>query len=73
MGVLIGSAEEIDPEWFTSDRKVETIGISAGASTPDFLVEAVIERLVDMSDGQAVVERQERRKKQRSGTAPAAG
>jgi 4-hydroxy-3-methylbut-2-enyl diphosphate reductase len=73
MGVLIGSAEEIDAEWFASDRKIETIGISAGASTPDFLVEAVIERLVEMSDGQAVVERQERRKKQRSGAAPAAG
>ena len=32
------------------------VGISAGASTPDFLVEAVIEKLVQLSDGQAELE-----------------
>ncbi|MEW5995193.1 MAG: 4-hydroxy-3-methylbut-2-enyl diphosphate reductase [Candidatus Zixiibacteriota bacterium] len=54
-GVLIGSASEIDPDWFAGDSGVEKVGISAGASTPDFLVEEVIERLVEISGGTAEV------------------
>ncbi|HUV31621.1 MAG TPA: 4-hydroxy-3-methylbut-2-enyl diphosphate reductase [Acidobacteriota bacterium] len=61
-GILIGSAEEIDREWFTADESVETIGISAGASTPDFLVREVIDKLVWLSGGSAEVVRQERRR-----------
>jgi 4-hydroxy-3-methylbut-2-enyl diphosphate reductase len=72
-GILIGSAEEIDEKWFSNGDEVETVGISAGASTPDFLVEAVVQRLVDFSEGQAHVERQERRKKKRNRIAEAAG
>jgi 4-hydroxy-3-methylbut-2-enyl diphosphate reductase len=52
-GILIDSADDIDENWFAETEKVEQIGISAGASTPDFLVEAVIEKLVNLSGGQA--------------------
>lgn len=65
-GILIGSADEINAEWFDPDQKVETVGISAGASTPEFLVEAVVEKLVKFSDGQAEVTQQERRRKKRA-------
>jgi 4-hydroxy-3-methylbut-2-enyl diphosphate reductase len=54
-GILIGSAADIDAEWFAEGRKVEAVGISAGASTPDFLVDEVIERLVEISGGRARV------------------
>ncbi len=54
-GILIGSAADIDADWFTRGRKVEAVGISAGASTPDFLVDEVIERLVEISGGKAEV------------------
>ena len=39
---LINGPEEIDPSWL--DGK-ETVGITSGASTPEVLVESVIERL----------------------------
>ncbi|NWO11066.1 4-hydroxy-3-methylbut-2-enyl diphosphate reductase [Chromohalobacter salexigens] len=39
---LIDTAEQIRPEWVDG---VETIGITAGASAPEVLVQAVIERL----------------------------
>ncbi|MGO1344430.1 4-hydroxy-3-methylbut-2-enyl diphosphate reductase [Chromohalobacter japonicus] len=39
---LIDTAEQIRPEWVEG---VETIGITAGASAPEVLVQAVIERL----------------------------
>lgn len=39
---LIDNAEEIDPAWLTDAKKV---GLTAGASAPEILVEEVIERL----------------------------
>jgi (E)-4-hydroxy-3-methyl-but-2-enyl pyrophosphate reductase len=39
---LVDNATELDPEWF---RGVETVGVTAGASTPDVLIEGVIERI----------------------------
>ena len=54
-GILIGSAADIKPEWFDEDQNIEAVGISAGASTPDFLVEEVIQRLVEISGGKAEV------------------
>jgi len=39
---LIDGAEDIDPAWLDG---IETIGVTAGASAPEILVEAVIERL----------------------------
>ena len=53
-GKLIGSAADIDIRWF-DDPKIESIGISAGASTPEFLVEEVINKLVEISGGIAEV------------------
>lgn len=47
---LIDSAEEIEPEWFDDKNKqVDIVGLSAGASTPDFLIEGVIEKLKQFS------------------------
>lgn len=54
---LIGSAADIDPAWFDADSSIERVGISAGASTPDFLVEEVISKLVTISGGVAEVVR----------------
>jgi len=61
-GRLIGSSSDIDPVWFDGEDGVETIGISAGASTPRFLVEEVIECLVALSGGTAEVVRPPQRK-----------
>lgn len=53
---LINSADEINPEWFkASDRKIKIVGLSAGASTPDFLIEGAIVRLLELSGGKARV------------------
>ncbi len=60
-GLLIGSAEDIREDWFTGEQGIKKVGLSAGASTPDFLVEAVIKRLVQISGGGAEVVRQKRR------------
>jgi 4-hydroxy-3-methylbut-2-enyl diphosphate reductase len=39
---LIGSADELEPDWLQGKRR---IGISAGASAPEVLVQALVERL----------------------------
>jgi len=41
-GYLIGSAAELDPHWLAGARRV---GVSAGASTPEHLVQALVDRL----------------------------
>jgi 4-hydroxy-3-methylbut-2-enyl diphosphate reductase len=56
-GILIGSADEIDETWFADSENVESVGLSAGASTPEFLVDAVIEKLKEISGGRAAVVR----------------
>ncbi len=38
----IETAEELEPEWFSA---AETVGITAGASTPDWIITEVVERL----------------------------
>ena len=64
-GILISSASDIKDDWFTDDS-IERVGISAGASTPEFLVEAVIQRLVTISGGTAEVVVPERRERIRN-------
>ncbi len=56
-GQLIGSSVDVDPGWFAEGSGVETIGLSAGASTPKHLVEEVIDRLVELSGGEAEIVR----------------
>ncbi|MDP6981147.1 MAG: 4-hydroxy-3-methylbut-2-enyl diphosphate reductase [Myxococcota bacterium] len=46
--VLIQNAYEIEPVWLEG---VRCVGVSAGASTPEFLVEQVIERLETLHEG----------------------
>ena len=47
---LINTADDINPEWFAGkNSKLETVGLSAGASTPDFLIEGAIYRLKEIS------------------------
>jgi (E)-4-hydroxy-3-methyl-but-2-enyl pyrophosphate reductase len=43
---FVESPEEIDPAWFGS---VRTVGIATGTSTPDWLIEAVVRRLNEIS------------------------
>ncbi len=61
-GVLIDNADDIEEQWF-DDPAVEQVGITAGASTPDFLVEDVIKRLVDISGGTAEVIKPEKKRR----------
>jgi 4-hydroxy-3-methylbut-2-enyl diphosphate reductase len=42
----VDSAKDINPDWFKGNERV---GVTAGASTPDWLIEGVIERLGDIS------------------------
>jgi len=48
---LINSAEEIRMDWFTGPKAIRTVGLSAGASTPDFLIAGAIDRLREISKG----------------------
>jgi len=50
--VLIQNADEIEPAWLDG---VRCVGVSAGASTPEFLVEQVIERLEGLHDEEVSV------------------
>jgi 4-hydroxy-3-methylbut-2-enyl diphosphate reductase len=52
-GYLLGTAAELDPTWLAGAKRV---GISAGASTPEHLVQALIDRLqaLGASDVQTV-------------------
>lgn len=52
-GILIDTADDIDEGWINS--KTINVGVSAGASTPQFLVEAVVNRLIAISGGTAEV------------------
>lgn len=45
---LINSAKDIREEWFVNRDDDNVVGLSAGASTPDFLIEGVIARLQDI-------------------------
>jgi len=42
---LVDNADELDPAWFTG---VETVGVTAGASTPDDLIDGVIKRIKEI-------------------------
>ncbi|SNZ09615.1 4-hydroxy-3-methylbut-2-enyl diphosphate reductase [Persephonella hydrogeniphila] len=42
----IEKAEELNPEWF---KNVENIGVSAGASTPDWIIKEVVEKIQELT------------------------
>ncbi len=63
---LVNSVDTLDESWLDG---VETVGITAGASTPDFLVEEIVARLEAYSGGTARVIRPGR-KTGRGGRAP---
>jgi len=44
----IESAGEIDSDWLVG---IDRVGVTAGASTPDFVIDAVVRRLSDLGDG----------------------
>lgn len=52
-GVLISDISEIDPDFL---EDAETIGITAGASTPDIMVEEVIEYITNKYPGTTIKE-----------------
>lgn len=44
----VESAKDIKNEWF---KNCKTVGISAGASTPDYLIKEVVERIKEIGEG----------------------
>ena len=50
---LIQDADDVNPGWLSG---VACVGITAGASTPDFLVQGVIEYLRELAEGRAVLD-----------------
>ena len=56
-----------------TSEKIERVGVPAGASTPEFLVEDVIKRLVEISGGTAEVIVPERRERIRNAAGKPAG
>jgi len=53
---LINTAKDIREEWFLDGSERDwVVGLSAGASTPDFLIGGAIARLKEMSGGKAEV------------------
>ncbi|HEY3063682.1 MAG TPA: 4-hydroxy-3-methylbut-2-enyl diphosphate reductase [Chloroflexota bacterium] len=45
---LLGGASELQPDWLEGARRV---GVSAGASTPEHLVQALLDRLAELGAG----------------------
>ncbi len=55
---LIDCEADMQMEWFTNrETPLKNIGVSAGASTPEFLVDGVVDRLLELSGGVASVVR----------------
>ena len=50
---LIQNAEEVSSHWLEG---VDCVGITAGASTPDVLVQGVIDRLKELANGTAILD-----------------
>jgi 4-hydroxy-3-methylbut-2-enyl diphosphate reductase len=56
LAYLINSADDIEPRWFNnSSKEINVVGLSAGASTPDFLIEGAINRLKVIAESEVEV------------------
>ena len=42
---LVQGADDVDPDWFT---KADVVGVTAGASTPDYVIEEVESRIATL-------------------------
>ncbi len=61
---LIDSADDILPEWLMPEGKsVETIGLTAGASTPDFLIDGAIDKLKSLAGHKVEIVYSKKRKR----------
>jgi 4-hydroxy-3-methylbut-2-en-1-yl diphosphate reductase len=61
---LIDSADDILPEWLMPKGKsVETIGLTAGASTPDFLIDGAIDKLKSLAGHKVEIVYSKKRKR----------
>jgi len=61
---LIDSADDILREWLTpNDKIIETIGLTAGASTPDFLIDGAIDRLKALAEHKVEIVYSKKRKR----------
>lgn len=45
--IRINDAEDINPDWF---KGIRSLGITAGASTPDWIIKEVMERMANLED-----------------------
>ncbi len=53
---LINSADDIEVGWFTDSKNdVKVVGLTAGASTPDFLITGAINRLKELTESEVEV------------------
>jgi 4-hydroxy-3-methylbut-2-enyl diphosphate reductase len=43
---LVQGAEDLDPEWF---RNAKVVGVTAGASTPDYVIDEVEARIAELT------------------------
>lgn len=50
---LVESADELEENWFT---KAKVAGLTAGASTPDWIIEEVYKKMTEMNEQDAVTE-----------------
>ena len=62
---LIEKAMDLDKKWFETAR---TAGVSAGASTPDWIIEEVIEEMEEMKETMGMAEAVESKKSPRKGS-----
>lgn len=53
----VQNASEIDPEWL---KGISRVGITAGASTPDWIIKEVLDRMTAYDENNGLVENQEK-------------
>lgn len=51
LAYLIDNENDIDPNWLT---EIDSVGVTAGASAPEILVQQVIDKLVELTGGEII-------------------